>query len=692
MFAANAFADDNISIFDNWTISGPNGGDVRAVAIDPKDKNHLFVTTLDGQVYDSIDSGNSWRLLVNLTAPQLILDNIVVDSRDSMTLYVSGHRHKQPGGFFKSTDGGRTWRESPELHNEAVHALAQSENDPNFLVAGTFSGVWYSRDSGDTWQRSTSGTTPKTLDALAIDPRDENTIYAGTWYRPYKTTDGGKSWRLIKQGMIDDSDVFAIDINPANPDKVIASACSGIYISNDQGESWTKAKGIPSQSRRTRAIVQNPGNADFVYAGTTEGFWMSSNGGTSWALTTTKKLEINSIAVHPDMPNRVYIGTNNNGLMVSNDFGRTFEENNGNFSSRFAFNITPDIAMKNRFYATTINTATGGGYVFVSNDYGKTWTDSSGNLDVRSTMAYSIIQDEVNPLVLYLGTNSGIFKSTNRGATWAEIKAPRPTPTRRRSRKSKAAPVATLPAGTIAAIDSKVNVMVHTKDGKNGILAGTDKGLYRSYDIAKGWQKVNLPAGAKDQITAIHVAENNANLIYAGTAISGVFVSADDGENWHKLNTIPEGIPISSIVTDPNDPSVIFVGTVQTMYKSKDSGKTWVRKGGGLPLGNYTSILVNPNDSSDMFAASALESNGGLYHSSDAGETWTRIDKSVDLASRRIWSLMFNPVNPNEILAGTQSAGIYRINRTIERTNENEVEPKTGAQPQTVRARITTSN
>ena len=85
-----------------------------------------------------------------------------------------------------------------------------------------------------------------------------NTIYAGTWYRPFKTTDGGKSWKLINTGMIDDSDVFAINLDNKNPDHMIASACSGIYESFNGGENWSKFKGIPSDSRRTRDILQHP--------------------------------------------------------------------------------------------------------------------------------------------------------------------------------------------------------------------------------------------------------------------------------------------------------------------------------------------------------------------------------------------------------------------------------------------------
>ena len=62
------------SKFGDWNIVGPSGGDVRVIEVDPKDKNRLYVTTLDGQIHTSADGGQSWRLLVNLNSPQLILD------------------------------------------------------------------------------------------------------------------------------------------------------------------------------------------------------------------------------------------------------------------------------------------------------------------------------------------------------------------------------------------------------------------------------------------------------------------------------------------------------------------------------------------------------------------------------------------------------------------------------------------
>ncbi|MFL6546755.1 MAG: WD40/YVTN/BNR-like repeat-containing protein, partial [Candidatus Udaeobacter sp.] len=305
-------SDSAVPVMD-WRVTGPSGGDVRALVVDPSDQNRFYFGTLDGQIYTSTDAGLTWRLFYNFNRPQLFVDNIIVDPRDSNTMYVATHRHKEPGGFYKTTDGGRTFRLAPELKGEALHSLTQSDIDPNVLVTGSNTGIFRSTDSGDSWTKLNTANVVglQNVESLAIDPRNSSTIYAGTWYLPYKSTDAGNTWTSIRTGMIDDSDVFAIDIDPRNPDHIIASACSGIYDSQNAGSNWRKIQGIPSQSRRTRAIMQHPSAAGLVFAGTTEGFWRSSKGGAdgSWTLTTSKQLEINSIAVHPKNPMKVLIGT-----------------------------------------------------------------------------------------------------------------------------------------------------------------------------------------------------------------------------------------------------------------------------------------------------------------------------------------------------------------------------------------------
>lgn len=668
--------------FGDWQVMGPTGGDVREIAVDPKDKDRLYISTLDGQIHTSANGGKSWRLLANLNEPELILDQLLVDPRDSRIIYTSGHRHKKPGGFFRSTDGGATWKASKELRKESIHSMTQSDKDPDVILVGTTNGVWRSKDSGESWQKISSPTMPVNVRSLAIDPRSTDTMYAGTWWRPYKSTDAGKNWRLIKNGMIDDSDVFAITVNPRNPEHVIASACSGIYESFSGGEKWAKIQGIPSQSRRTRDILQHPTIPGTVYAATTEGFWMTTNGGKAWALTTQRNLEINSIAVHKDEPNRVFIGTNNFGVMVSNDGGRNFVQTNENFTSRFTYSITPDIENSSRLYAATHNTATGGGFLFTSADAGKTWRQAR-NLDINRVTPFALKQDKADPNLIYLGTNIGMFRSLDRGESWTHLSAPKKeaVPVRKPVKKPvvkkpvkktasvvarNAPPSADVPAGPILlpALTEKVKVIELLPEGK-GLLVGTDNGLYRSTDPLKGWEKLPFGGGLNENVFAIHVPAASPQSIWVGTANSGVLVSNDAGKTWERTGGAVDNIPVSSIKTDPQRPEMVYVGTVQTFYVSKDGGKSWNRRGGNLPLGNYTSILINPDNSNEIILASSLESDGGIYISTDSGNRWKRIDtKDMRLPSRRVWALAFDPNDAHRIFAGTHSSGVYRIERT----------------------------
>lgn len=673
---AAAFADDaseaSTGKYSNWQVVGPSGGDVRVVTIDPRDKDKLFASTLDGTIYSSSDGGKSWRLIVNLNQPELILDDLMVDSRDSNKLYASGHRHKGAGGFFRSTDGGSTWKESKDLRAEAIHALTQSPTDPSVLLAGTTNGVWISRNSGEDWTKIKSGSMPVNVDSLAIDPTAPNTIYAGTWWRAYKTTDAGSNWRLIKDGMIDDSDVFTMNIDPRNPQHIYSSACSGIYESQNGGEKWAKIQGIPSQSRRTRDFVQHPTMPSTIYAGTTEGFWMSSNGGRAWSLTTSRDLEINSIAVHPDEPNRVFIGTNNYGVMVSNDGGRNFTPSSGNFTSRFTYFVTPDVSQTGRLYAATHNVGTGGGFFFWSSDNGRTWTQGR-NLDVIRVRPFVVHQDPNTPNVMYLGTNVGIYRSVDRGVSWSQLIAPKPAgkPAPRKKvvkkgvkKTASSAPVSAAPAPATAllpAISQKVKVIQSLPNG--GLIAGTDSGLFRTADPLKGWERIPL-TGMNDNVFAVHIAPARPETIWVGTASSGVLVSHDAGKTWTQTTGVPTTVPISSIVTDPKRPDYVYVGTEQTLYLSRDGGQTWKRRGGNLPLGNFTGILINPERTDEILLSSALLNDGGIYISTDAGEKWKRVDtKEMNLPSRRVWSMAFDPSDPDRIWAATHSAGVYKIER-----------------------------
>lgn len=732
----------------DWRVMGPAGGDVRALVVDPKDAQRFYLGTLDGQLYTSADGGKQWTRIPTFNHPALYIDHIIVDPRDSKVIFVAAHRHKNPGGFFKTTDGGETWSEAKELKTEALHSLTQSAKNPDMLLAGTNNGIYRSDNSGESWDKLPTEQVEGlvNVESLAVDPRNADVIYAGTWFLPYKSTDGGKTWKSIKTGMIEDSDVFAIDIDPRNPNHVIASACSGIYDSQDSGETWRKIQGIPSTSRRTRAILQHPSLSGVIFAGTTEGFWRSTNNGASWNVITSKQLEINSIAVHPKNPQDVYIGTNNYGVMISHDGGKTFAQSNAGFSARLAYLIVPDREKSGRLYAATINTATGGGFFYVSTDNGETWLPSMRNMP-SPLISYSLLQDQSDANKIYLATNMGIYLSPDRGVSWEVIGAPKQPTKKRKGKTAKktttddaATPATNAPTTSAAALSVKqaqqalaalgydvgqpdgsagprtvaafrkfqtdkrlpvsgkldndtltalglaggnqlpgtaaaakiapigltetINALEHTydqKEGQPGFWAATAAGLYRSYDMARGWERINYGGTFDPRTLCVSTSASDPKVVWVGTASSGVLVSRDGGETWSHIEDVPVAAPINIIKQNPQRASDIYVGTGWTLYLSHDGGEKWERRGGNLPYGNYTSVLINPENSDEVFVGSAYENGGGVFRTTDAGSTWTRVDP--DLPSRRVWSLAFGTGDTNKVFVGSHSAGIYIAGR-----------------------------
>jgi photosystem II stability/assembly factor-like uncharacterized protein len=679
----------------DWRTTGPPGGDVRGLVVDPSDPDRFYFGTLDGQIYTSTDGGRQWRLLYNFGKPKMFVDHIIVDPRNSRVLYVGGHRHDIAGGFFKSTDGGVTWKESAQLKNEALHSLAQSEANPNTLIAGTFNTIFRSDDAGETWKQLPTKDVPglQHVESLAIDPRTTDTIYAGTFWLPYKTTDGGQTWRSIKNGMIDDSDIFAIDIDPRDPNHIIASACSGIYESKNAGESWRKVQGIPSQSRRTRAILQHPSVAGIVFAGTTEGFWRSDKGGDadSWMVTTSRQLEINSIAVHPSRPEVVYIGTNNYGVMVSNDGGKSFTPTNGGFSGRFAYAILPDRETPNRLYASTINTATGGGFLFVSNDNGESWRPSMRSMPSR-LITYAIVQDTRDANVLYLGTNLGVYRSIDRGTSWAPVWSPATTEKKKTATKktTRAPRTKTAPRPgqetVLHAQQALVAAGYHLgePDGKTGTATTAAIKKFqgdRHLPVTGKLDAITLGALGVGNSASGPATTEQANLIiadavntlvhtvdaetqqpgYLAATNTGLYRSLDPNKGWQKLSYGSFDPRTTSISNNLKTPETIWVGTPSSgVLVSRDSGKTWSQVV-GIPTDMPVNTVVQDPQRPDYIYVGTKQT---VFLSHDGGKTWSR--RGGNLPFGDFTSILVNPRNGDEIFVGNAyqisevGGGVYR--------------------------------
>ncbi len=695
-----------------WHVTGPFGGDVTTLAIDPRNPERILAGTADGVLFQSIDGGETWRSLQpGIESPGGTITvihfdrthngriyagvNPVVSTRDRMT--------RAPiGGVFISEDDGQNWRTVEALQGYAIRDLAQSASHPSTLVAAAFHGLFRSRNRGEEWER----VTPEAhrdlragIHSTAIDPRDPNTLYVGTHHLPWKTTDGGSTWSLAgsaERGMIDDSDIFSIHLDETTPETVLMSACSGIYRSLDGSRRWTKFQGIPFSSRRTHHIFAHPTRPEQLFAATTEGLWVSLAGGAteSWRRVTSARLIVNRVAIHPARPDWVFLATEDQGILRSTDGGQTFTPSRNGFIHRQVSALVADRQVRGRVYAGVLFDQGESGF-FLSIDGGLRWERSMAGMDAEDV--YSIYQSSEVVQRLYVGTNRGLFRSDDRGRNWRRVeRAPsvsspqtptarpvvRATAPRAGSRAGKAKRTAGPPTRPLQ-IDLRHQVysivpLTPAPDlqaeragaaprepiSRTWLLTSTWEGLFLTEEETQGWRRLPLTEPSRlSREPHIHTVITHPKLpgwILLGTD-AGIFLSTNNGHSFTRKPNPDPHARIRRLAIHPGSPPALFAGTSAGFFRSFDGGETWEGRGGGMPLQTDIGALLWEERAPDqLYVADDLR--GTIYYSADAGTNWEpfALDR---LPSRLVRSLIADPFNPGKLYLGTFSGGVYVLQR-----------------------------
>ncbi len=693
-----------------WKMSGPFGGDVTALAIDPRNGQRLLVGTDDGQLFRSTDAGVTWqRVKPGVKASGYALGLIHFDYTRPNVIYIGATQIKDAandatgGAIFVSQDGGDNWREIEVMRGRSIRGLVQSVKDDNMLFVAARDGIYRSKDRGTSWERITPDNDPelRNFHSVATDPRDANIVYVGTTHLPWRTADGGLTWTRAgskETGMIDDSDIFCISIDGTNPDTMFMSACSGIYKSTTASEKWTKIQGMPFTSRRTHVIYQHPSRPEVLFAGTTEGLWFSKDSGQTWSMggMSPRRQVINSVAIHPDQPDRVYIGTENNGILISTDGGETFEPSNLGFVNRQIRAVAYDRTERGRVYAGIIYDDANGGF-FVSEDGGLTWQQSARGMGVSDI--FTILQSKERPELIYAGTNHGLYRSDNRGLSWAKVVKDKPVEpvvvepvsdaapknivqarpkTARPSTSSKARnqvvkkPVKPAPAPAPPPVSDLVDLqnqilsvaLIYPRSAEDapGLIAATWDGLFITRDEKKGWKQIKFDNTSVPYFNVVTTNPAIPGVILVG-AEDNLFVSRDNGDTFAPMSVAQKTRRIQTIVFDPREPATIYLGTNDGLFMTYDGGQNWELRGNGLRTSLGTSaVVVNPNNPDEVYVNDQRQ--GGLFHSENKGRSWEQIETSR-LPSTRFWAMSADPFDATSICIGSFSGGVYVMNKQV---------------------------
>ncbi len=306
-----------------WRCIGPfRGGRTVAISGVPHRPNVFYMAAVNGGVWKTTDSGNTWNPIFD-DQPTGSVGALAVAPSDPNIIYVgSGEGLQRPDratgdGIYKSTDAGRTWTHLGLRNAQQITAIMVDPKDANrvFVAAeghpygpNTERGVFRSTDGGQTFQRILYKDENTGAADLAFDPTNSQAIYAVLWAARvapwevrsgtsitiagsglYKSADGGETWRPLTKGLpsaSDDLGRMGIAIAPSRASRIYASVeakpgKSGVYRSDDGGESWERVNGdrrIGGRGPGALGIAVAPDNPDVLYVANTT-TWKSSDGG-----------------------------------------------------------------------------------------------------------------------------------------------------------------------------------------------------------------------------------------------------------------------------------------------------------------------------------------------------------------------------------------------------------------------------
>lgn len=257
-------------------ISGLITKDIHALAI-AKSNGALYAGSKGYGVFRFERSWSRWEQASGLREfgvrwpvwdrPMYQYSALLIDSYDPSTLYIGTF----PAGIFKSTDGGRTWRDKNlTFTNDGIMFMICHPEQGNVVYAGTYNGVSRSSDGGESWEVISDGIPPEQwVFSIAFDPTDPNIMYAcskngenmgqgrgGFRGTVVKSIDGGEHWFEITNGLNVDQEFYKIIVDSLDRDTLyLATQGNGVFISEDGGDHW-----VPWNEGLTNLMAGTNGN------------------------------------------------------------------------------------------------------------------------------------------------------------------------------------------------------------------------------------------------------------------------------------------------------------------------------------------------------------------------------------------------------------------------------------------------
>ncbi|MBQ4804196.1 hypothetical protein J8L88_15135 [Aquimarina sp. MMG015] len=624
---------------------------IGAVAIQQSNPSVVWAGTGEGNprnslnggygIYKSLDGGKNWKLM-GLEKTRHI-HRVVIDPTNPNIVYVAAigspwgiHPER---GIFKTTDGGETWNKvlsannktgaadlvmDPTNPNKLIAALWEHKRDPWFFKSGgEGSGLYITHDGGKTWQERTDkdGLPKGDLGriGIAIARNKPNIVYALIEAKKnalYKSEDGGFNWKKIN----DKNDIgnrpfyySEIYVDPQNENRVY-SVFTYVNVSEDGGKNFKQlmpAYGVDNGVHPDHhAWWIHPQDGNFMIDGNDGGLNITRDGGKTWRFIGNLPVaQFYHINVDNEYPYNVYGGMQDNGSWrgpayvwkaqgIRNSYWQEISFGDG-------FDVVPDKddsrygwSMSQQGFVSRYDWMTG-------NNYTVKPTHPDPEVKLRFNWNAAINIDPFDNNTLYFGSQF-VHKSKDKGLTWEVISPDLSTNDPEKLKQAESGGL-TMDA-TGAENHCTILVIEPSPLEQNMLWAATDDGrVHITQNGGANWTDISknikgLPSGSwivqikasnKKKGEALLVANDYRRFNYTPYA----YRTVDYGKTWERI--VDNGDVQSyvlSIVEDPIEKNLLFLGTDDGLYISLNAGRKWTKWTSGFPTVSVKDLVIQPRE------------------------------------------------------------------------------------------------
>jgi len=534
-------------------------------------------------LYLSKNGGESWEKILYVNDDSGIVDMTVSDEDPNFMMVTSWQFQRKPwaltsGGpnskVFKTTDGGKTWKETgkglPKLKGKLGIDISPANPNIVYMVVEAKEregGVYRSDDAGETFKHTSNDATtfarPWYYIHVIADPNDEDEIWVMNSFA-MKSIDGGKTFSGEPFTHVDHHDMW---INPNDSNIMINANDGGAAVTYNGGKSWSSIYNQPT-GQFYRALTDN-GHPYRVYSGQQDNSTIAIDsrvmddgiGEMHWDV--MRAGESSTVALDPNNPRFVY----------STYFASNFVE----------WDRDIDNTRMVRPYPERIS------------------GEQPKNLKLRANWNGPVIVSPHNPNVIYYGSQY-VMKSTDRGVTWETISEDL-TRNNKDHQGEGGGPI-TNEQITAESYNNLFNI--EESPLREGVVwVGSDCGLVHvTQDGGQTWTNVTPKGLPEAIINVVEPSPHDAATAYiavAGYKLNNftpmIYKTTDYGASWQKItNGLPGDTFARSVREDPDRKGLLYAGTETGMYVSFTDGQQWLPLQNNLPEVPITDLRVQRKD------------------------------------------------------------------------------------------------